>query len=262
MFKRYSQFSGGTCDPLVISWPKGIKARGEVRNQYHHSTDIVPTILEICGLEMPKVYRGVEQYPLSGVSMRYTFDAKPDAPTQKKRQYYAMLGTRGIWEDGWKAAALHAPLTGKGHFDKDEWELYHVDVDRSESKNLAKEHPEKLQALIKAWFEEAEKNLVLPLDDRTRRGVAQHRTAHRRAAPRAVHLLSGHRLRCRKALPSTARPFLQDPGRRRDHRSGLLRRHLRPRLALRRSCAVHQGQEAALRVQLPRHQAGTEVRLA
>ena len=166
MFKRYSQYSGGTCDPLVISWPKGIKARGEVRNQYHHSIDIVPTILEICGLEMPKVYKGVEQYPLNGVSMVYSFDAK-GAPTKKERQYYAMLGTRAIWEKGWKAVAVHAPLTGKGHFDQDQWELYHVDVDRSESKDLAKEHPEKLQELIKVWFEEAEKNFVLPMDDRT-----------------------------------------------------------------------------------------------
>jgi arylsulfatase len=167
MFKRYSEYSGGTCDPLVISWPKGIRANGEVRNQYHHSTDIVPTILDVCGLEMPKVYRGVEQYPLSGVSMRYTFEAKPDAPTQKKRQYYAMLGTRGIWENGWKAAAVHAALISKGNFDKDEWELYHVDEDRSESKNVAKQYPDKLQALIKAWFDEAEKNNVLPLDDRS-----------------------------------------------------------------------------------------------
>ena len=167
MFKRYSEYAGGTCDPLVISWPKGIKARGEVRHQYHHCTDIVPTILDICGLEMPKVYKGAEQTPLSGVSMRYTFDAKPDAPTQKQRQYYAMLGSRGIWEDGWKASAVHAPLSGKGHFDKDDWELYHVDVDRSESNNLAKEHPEKLAELVNAWLEEAEKNLVLPLDDRT-----------------------------------------------------------------------------------------------
>ena len=167
MFKRYSEYSGGTCDPLVISWPKGIKARGEIRNQYHHSTDIAATILDVCGLEMPKVYRGVEQFPLSGISMRYTFDAKPDDPTRKKRQYYAMLGTRGIWEDGWFASAIHAPLTGKGHFDKDQWQLYHVDTDRSESKDLAKEHPEKLEALIKAWFEEADKNLVLPLDDRS-----------------------------------------------------------------------------------------------
>jgi hypothetical protein len=116
---------------------------------------------------MPKVYRGVEQYPLSGVSMRYTFDATPDTPTQKHRQYYAMLGTRAIWEDGWKAVALHAPIVGKGHFDQDQWELYHVDTDRAEANNLAKENPDKLAALIKAWFEEADKNLVLPLDDRS-----------------------------------------------------------------------------------------------
>ena len=208
MFKRYSEYSGGTCDPLVISWPKRIKKVGEVRHQYHHSIDIVPTILEICGLEMPKVYKGVEQYPLSGVSMRYSFDAKPDDPTKKVRQYYAMLGSRGIWENGWKAACVHAPLSGKGHFDLDQWELYHVDVDRSESINLMvtpqpetttlpgtvtpqpgtttlpgtttpdideakkklqqliEEHKKKLQQLIDAWFEEAEKNMVLPLDDR------------------------------------------------------------------------------------------------
>jgi arylsulfatase len=167
MFKRYSEYSGGTCCPLVISWPKGIKAKGEIRHQYHHCTDIVPTVLDVCGLEMPTVYRGVEQYPLSGVSMRYTFDAKPDAPTRKKRQYYAMLGTRGMWEDGWRAAAIHAPLTGKGHFDEDKWELYHTDADRSEATDLAEQHPEKLEALIKAWFEEAEKNKVFPLDDRS-----------------------------------------------------------------------------------------------
>jgi arylsulfatase len=167
MFKRYSNYSGGTADPLVITWPKGIKARGEVRNQYHHSVDIVPTILEICGVEMPKTYKGVEQYPVSGVSMRYSFDATPDAPTAKKRQFYAMLGTRAIWEDGWKAVAVHAPLTGKGNFDKDPWQLYHVDVDRSESTDLAAQYPEKLEALKKAWFEEAEKNFALPLDDRS-----------------------------------------------------------------------------------------------
>lgn len=167
MFKRYSEYAGGTCDALVISWQKGMKQKGQVRNQYHHSTDIVPTILDICGVEMPKTFNGVGQYPLSGVSMRYTFDALPTGPTQKKVQYYAMLGTRGIWKDGWKAVSLHAPLTGKGGFDKDVWELYHVDVDRSESKNLAKENPQKLKELIDVWFDEADKNLVLPLDDRS-----------------------------------------------------------------------------------------------
>jgi len=167
MFKRYSEYAGGTCCPLIVHWPKGIKAKGEVRNQYHHSTDIVPTILECIGIEMPDTFRGVKQHPLSGVSMKYSFDAKPDAPTQKKKQYYAMLGTRGMWADGWKAVALHAPLTGKGHFDQDEWELYNVDEDRSETVNLADKHPEKLKELIDLWMEEAEANNVLPLDDRS-----------------------------------------------------------------------------------------------
>jgi len=144
MFKRYSQYSGGTCDPLVITWPKGIKARGEIRHQYHHSTDIVPTILDVCGLEMPKMFRGVKQWPLSGVSMRYTFeDAK--AQTKKRRQYYAMLGTRGLWQNGWKISSIHAPLSGKGHFDQDQWELYNVDEERRESKELAKEYPKKVE---------------------------------------------------------------------------------------------------------------------
>ncbi|HTS42878.1 MAG TPA: arylsulfatase [Puia sp.] len=167
MFKRYSEYSGGTCAPMVICWPKGIKAKGQIRHQYHHSVDVVPTILEICGLQMPSVYRGVPQFSLSGISMKYSFDAAPDAPTQKHIQYYSMLGTRGIWQDGWKAAALHAALTGKGNFDKDGWQLYHVDEDRSESKDLAKDNPDKLKALIDLWFDEAKKNNALPLDDRT-----------------------------------------------------------------------------------------------
>ncbi|MFM8600279.1 MAG: arylsulfatase [Mycobacterium sp.] len=165
MFKRYSQFAGGTCDPMVISWPKGIKAKGEVRQQYHHAIDVPPTILDVAGLQMPGEYRGIKQYPLNGVSMRYSFDDAA-APTTRKRQYYAMLGTRGIWQDGWKAAALHAPLSGKGNFDSDRWELYHVDEDRSESTNVADQNPDKLQELIAAWFEEAKNNFVLPLDDR------------------------------------------------------------------------------------------------
>jgi arylsulfatase len=167
MFKRYSQFAGGTSDPMVIHWPKGFEAKGEIRHQYHHSTDIVATMLDVVGLELPETYRGVEQHPLSGVSMRYSFDAAADGPTEKQVQYYAMLGTRGIWKDGWKASAIHAPISGKGHFDVDAWELYHVAEDRSESKDLAAEMPEKLQELIDAWFAEAESNFVLPLDDRT-----------------------------------------------------------------------------------------------
>ena len=171
MFKRYSNYAGGTECPLTITWPKGIKARGEIRNQYYHAVDIVPTILDIVGLEMPKVYHGIDQIPLSGVSMRSSFEAKPDAPTNKHVQYYTMLGTRAIWQDGWKAVAVHASLTSKGHFDRDNWELYHVDVDRSESNDLAKQFPEKLEAMKKLWDSEADKNFAKPLEDRGPREV-------------------------------------------------------------------------------------------
>ena len=111
MFKRYS-YQGGVCDPLVIHWPAGIKAKGEVRHQYHHAIDIVPTILDCCGLEFPETLNGHEQVPLPGVSMRYSFD-DADAPhDERERQYYAMLGTRGIWQHGWKAVAVHGPDLG------------------------------------------------------------------------------------------------------------------------------------------------------
>ncbi len=169
MFKRYSQYSGGTCDPLVIAYKDiPVAERGGVRNQYHHATDIVPTILDICGLQMPSVYKGAAQVPLSGVSMRYTFE-NPTAKTTKKRQYYAMLGTRAIWEDGWKAVCRHTPLSGHGHFEQDEWELYHVDEDPAEMNNLGNErqHYPRLVNMVEAWFEEAEANWVLPLDDRS-----------------------------------------------------------------------------------------------
>lgn len=166
MFKRYSSFAGGTCDPLVIHWPKGIKAQGELRHQYHHCTDIMPTILECCGIEMPKVIDGMEQSPLAGVSMRYSFaDAK--APTRKETQYYEMVGTRGIWHKGWKAATLHAPVpSNQGNFDKDVWQLFNVEEDRAEANDLTAQHPDKVKELQDLWMAEAEKNNVLPLIDR------------------------------------------------------------------------------------------------
>ena len=165
-FKRYSNYEGGTADPLVICWPKGIKARGELRHQYHHSTDIVPTLLEILGLEMPEYNHGVKQYPVYGVSMKYTFDAKPDDPTKKQVQIYEMFGTRGIWKDGWHASTRHSPMSNKGNFEQDEWELYNMEEDRSQSNNLADKYPEKLKELKDLWMEQAKQNNVLPLDDR------------------------------------------------------------------------------------------------
>jgi arylsulfatase A-like enzyme len=164
MFKRYS-YAGGTCDPLVVHWPAGFAARGEVRSQYHHVTDVVPTLLDCLGLEMPDVVDGHDQQPLPGVSMRYTFD-DAGAATRKERQYYAMLGTRGIYADGWKAVAVHGPTSGIGRFDQDAWELFDLSKDYSEAHDLAGERPDKVDELVRIWFEEADKYDVLPLDDR------------------------------------------------------------------------------------------------
>lgn len=164
MFKRYSQYAGGTCDPLVIHWPKGIKAKGEMRHQYHHCTDIVPTILECCGLRMPDIVDGIKQTPLPGVSMRYSFD-DANAATQKQTQYYEMLSTRGIWHQGWKAATEHGPMINTGKFEQDRWQLFHTDVDRAEAHDLAAQHPDKVAALAALWLSEATRFNVLPLND-------------------------------------------------------------------------------------------------
>ena len=170
MFKRYS-YLGGVADPLVIHWPAGIRARGEVRDQYHHVTDIVPTLLDCCRVEMPDVVNGYEQTPLPGVSMRYTFE-DAGAPTRKTVQYYEMMGTRAIYKDGWRAVTVHGPQPiGLGHFDQDAWQLFHIAEDRSEAHDLAEQEPEKLQELIAAWSEEAEKYSVLPLSDQNVAGV-------------------------------------------------------------------------------------------
>ena len=192
--------------------------------------------------------------------MRYSFD-DAKAPTTKKRQYYAMLGTRGIWENGWKAAALHAPFSGTGHFDQDRWELYHVDEDRAESKTSPHEHPDKLKALIDAWFEEADKNFVLPLDDRTATRDTRHRAAAVRAArepgmsttPDTAPIPEGVAVNVRgRSYKIIANVDITNRRRRGD---------LRARLAVRRPRTVHQGSQAALRLQLPRHPARAELRV-
>lgn len=164
--KRYKQNThyGGIRDPFILSWKNGIVARGEIRHQFHHATDVVPTLLDVLDLEAPATIRGVEQQPIEGVSMAYSF-AEADAPTQKEVQYFEMMGHRGIWKDGWKAVTYHQPDSNQ-NFDQDKWELYLVDHDMAENHDLAAEKPEKLQELIDAWWVEAEKYKVLPLDDR------------------------------------------------------------------------------------------------
>jgi arylsulfatase A-like enzyme len=165
MWKRY-EFNGGTADPCIISWPAGTKARGEVRDQYHHAIDLVPTILDVLGVEAPRTIKGHEQEQFDGVSMRDTID-DASAPSKRRTQFYAMLGSRSIWHEGWKAVTTHPCIAGWGHYNDDEWELYHTDVDRAETHNLAGEHPEKVRELVNIWFSEAGANGAFPLDDRT-----------------------------------------------------------------------------------------------
>jgi arylsulfatase A-like enzyme len=165
MFKRYV-LEGGIADPLIISWPKRIADAGGIRDQYHHAIDVVPTILELAGIEPPDTIGGHAQSPIQGVSMAYTF-ADPAADSRRPTQYYAMLGTRAIYHHGWKAVARHGAISGRGRFMEDEWELYNVAEDRAEVHDLAAEQPEKVQELIATWFAYAGRNNAFPLDDRT-----------------------------------------------------------------------------------------------
>lgn len=170
-FKHFKQtvHNGGIADPLIIHWPKGIKARGELRTQYHHIIDIAPTLLNAAGLELPAEVDGVKQMPFDGVSMKYSFD-KAEAATTHPVQYYEMFGNRAIYDNGWKAVTLHGNrmpwvIAGTFDFDQDVWELYNLKDDPTETHNLAFSNPQKLEELKQKWEEEAIKYNVYPLYD-------------------------------------------------------------------------------------------------
>jgi arylsulfatase A-like enzyme len=164
--RRYKSYtdSGGVRDPLIVHWPAQIKEGGQVRQQFHHVIDIVPTVLEILGLEAPSEYRGVSQKPIEGTSMAYTFHSPgADEPTRKETQYFEMWGCLAIWHKGWKAIDYHWE---GDDYNNDRWELYNLDEDFSECHDLAGKYPEKLKEMIEQFWIEAGKYDVLPLDDR------------------------------------------------------------------------------------------------
>jgi hypothetical protein len=175
---KQSEHRGGQHDALVIHWPEGIAGKGEIRSQYHHISDIAPTILDVASLSVPESYHGVKQQPMDGISMRYSFN-DANAANRKQRQYYEMFGNRAIWADGWKAVTLHAKrMPWETNvvlpFENDEWELYHVAEDFSEATDVADRYPEKLAGLQEMFDEEAWKYNVYPLyDDMIRRLGAQ-----------------------------------------------------------------------------------------
>lgn len=169
-WKRYT-FEGGVRDPFIICGP-GIDAAGEVRDQYAHVVDVLPTVLELAGLELPREVGGVEQMSFDGRSFGAAL-ADPTAPG-RSRQYYELWGSRAIYRDGWKAVTNHVNqltanernlLEGSHDFATDRWALYETVADPTETRDLATEHPELLAELVREWFDEAERNGVFPLDD-------------------------------------------------------------------------------------------------
>jgi arylsulfatase A-like enzyme len=162
--RRYKQntHGGGIRDPLVVSWPARLAARGEIRDQFTHAADVVPTLLELLGVAPPTVIAGVEQMPLEGTSFAASL-TDPAAPSKAGAQHFEMFGHRGLWRDGWKAVTFHPP--GRP-FDADVWELYHLSEDFSETTDLAQAEPDRLARMVDLWWAEAERYKVLPLDDR------------------------------------------------------------------------------------------------
>lgn len=164
-WKRFAGYEGGTADICMMSWPDGIAAGGEIRHQYTHAVDIVPTLYDLLGVTPPDVLKGYTQSPIEGKSLVDSL-TDSDAP-ERETQFYSMLGQRAIYHKGWLANTMHPPLSGWSGFDKDVWELYHLAEDRTQSRNLAAEYPEKLEELKGLWFFNAGKYDGLPLDDRT-----------------------------------------------------------------------------------------------
>jgi arylsulfatase A-like enzyme len=168
--KQVASHWGGTRNGTVVHWPNGIKARGEIRSQFAHVIDVAPTVLAAAGLPAPTFVQGVQQKPLEGVSMTYSFD-DPDAEERHTTQYFEMFCNRGIYHRGWTAVTRHSiPWMMVGYewpaLDEDVWELYDTSTDWTQNKNLADEQPEKLRELQRLFLIEATKYNVLPLDDR------------------------------------------------------------------------------------------------
>jgi arylsulfatase A-like enzyme len=166
--KQVASDFGGTRNGMIIQWPAGIKAKGEVRSQFGHVIDIAPTIYEIAKIPAPKMVNGIQQDPIEGTSLAYSFN-NATAPEQHKVQYFEMFGNRGVYQDGWFARTIHRPawqLKPTNTLQEDKWELYNTKEDFSLNVDLASKNTEKLKTMQGLFMKEAEKYHVLPIDDR------------------------------------------------------------------------------------------------
>ncbi len=178
---------GGVADPCIVCWPGGQVEQGGIRHQFAHAIDVVPTLLELVGIEPPDRIEGIEQSRIDGVSFGYLLPpGTRDAAEQHDTQYFEMFGSRAIYHAGWKAVTFHpiAPLyddqNPNASFDDDTWELYHVEQDLSESRDLAAQFPDKVRDLVELWWQEARRNQVLPLDNRVLWAIVHPRPDRRR----------------------------------------------------------------------------------
>lgn len=166
--KQVASDFGGTRNGIIIHWPLGIKAKGEIRSQFTHVVDIAPTVFEVCKVPAPKMVNGIAQDPIEGISMVYSFE-NANEKERHTLQYFEMFGNRGIYKDGWYARTIHRPAWKQKPtttLDEDTWDLYDTSTDFSLSNNLAAKNPAKLKELQDAFMTEAEKYHVLPIDDR------------------------------------------------------------------------------------------------
>lgn len=164
-WKRWAGYEGGIADMAIVSWPERLPADGSVRTQYCHAVDVVPTVYELLGITPPETLKGYDQLPIEGESFASAL-SDPEAPG-KRTQFFAMLGQRSIYHDGWLACTVHPPLSGWGNFSADVWELYDLEHDRSQLTNLADAEPERLEEMKALWSYNAGLFNGLPLDDRT-----------------------------------------------------------------------------------------------
>jgi arylsulfatase len=201
-FRRWKRevHEGGVADPCIVSWPARLSSSaGAIRHQFVHAIDVLPTVLDIVGIEAPDQIEGVEQSRIDGISFDYLLGPDGGSAVEKhETQHFEMFGSRALYHRGWKAVTFHpvGPLYGDGldpnsRFEDDVWELYHVAEDLSETEDVASENPQKVAEMVELWWQEARRNQVLPLDNRVLWALVHPKPDNRRPRTRFRYFPGG-----------------------------------------------------------------------